>query len=97
MPPSKTGSGESVIATERSAVMGTTIVLTEALLLKGLPSGLSELAVAVDKRLVSVVGFTMTVIVTLKPEGMSPRLHVKVPPACEQVPCDDVAETKLTL
>jgi hypothetical protein len=93
--PDDTGSGASDFVIERSAT-GFTVVAAPAELLAGVGSLTLEDTLAVF--VIVPVDWGVTLIWTLAPAplAMVPSGHVTVPPDCEQLPCDDVADLNVT-
>ncbi len=93
--PCSTGSGESDLVIERLAA-GLTVVTAVALLFAELGSLTLDEALAV--LLIDPVDCGVTVIWTLAlaPFAMVPSGQLTVPAACEQLPCEGVADTNVT-
>ncbi len=87
--PAKTGSGESLLVSDRLAA-GSTVLLVVEELLPGTGSFtlLDTLAVLLSEPTAKADGVTMIVTVTLAPLANVPMAHVTVPPPFEQVPLD---------
>ena len=95
--PACTVAGEAVLVTARSA-LATTSVVSVAVLLEVLGSGVGDAAVAVFvSSLVVTLASTVTTItmVTVSPTARSPSQQDTVPEELLQVPALVVAETKL--
>jgi hypothetical protein len=93
--PWSTGSGESDLVIARLAA-GSTVVAALAVLLPVVRSVTADEALA--EFVIDPVDCGVTTIWTLAlaPLLMVPSGHVTVPAACEQVPCDGVAELNVT-
>ncbi len=88
------GSGESVFVSSRSAA-GSTVVDALAELFDVLRSPASEVMLAWFVTLPSLCGRILMSMLALPPLVTVPSAQVTVPLACEQVPCDGVAESKV--
>ena len=77
-------------------VAAATIVVAEAVLFDRFGSVWSPSTVAWLTIVPGAVGVTWIVTVALAPLASEPRLQVTVPNACEQLPCDAVAEPNVT-
>ena len=89
-----TGSGESVFVTARSAA-GLTVVEAVAVLLLETGSLTLDETVAVLLIVPVDCGRPLIVIDAPAPSATVPSWHVTVPLACEQLPCEGVAESKV--
>ncbi len=93
--PESTGSGESVLVSERSAT-GSTVVVALAELLTSTGSAVVADTVAWLVIELPEDGVTLIVTPALPPLLTVPSGHVTVPAACEQLPCVGVADVKVT-
>ena len=93
--PAAIGSGESVFVSERSAA-GSTVVPALAELSALLGSATSEVTLASFVIEPSLCGRTLMSTVAPWPLVIVPSGHVTVPLDSEQVPCEGVAESKVT-
>jgi len=96
LPPATTGSGLSVLVTDRSAE-AVTVVLAVALLFALLGSASLAVTLAVLVIVPPDVGAVTTIVTVALPAlAIVPRLHVTVPALWVQVPWVGVADTKPT-
>jgi hypothetical protein len=87
--PNTTGFGAETTPTTRSAVGGLTCEITMVLLLDVSKSGWLEATDAEEVIVPVAVGVTITVMVAVEREGISPRLQLTTPPDREQLPCEE--------
>jgi hypothetical protein len=93
--PTNTGSGESVLLSDRSADKPLTVVVVVALLLPDTGSATLLVTLAVLLNVPPAVGVTTIVTVALAALARVPRLHVTVAVPL-QLPCDGVVDTQVT-
>ncbi len=83
------------MVSSRSAA-GSTVVCALAVSFDELRSPASELTLAWLVMLPSLCGRTLIATLALPPLATVPSAQVTVPDACEQLPCEGVAESKVT-
>ena len=94
--PCVTGSGESVLVTARSADGDVTVVEAAAPLLEVFGSPVSEVTFAWFVIEPWAWGVTLIETLALPAFARVPSEQVTVPPDCEQLPCEGVAELYVT-
>ena len=93
--PSSSGSGESVLVSDRSAAWST-VVSALALLSKGSGSTTRERTLAWFVIEPALCGLTSIVTVALASSARLPSAQSTMPASSEHVPCEGVADSKVT-